>query len=260
VSIKPIAALLWVAALFLLASSVSGQTTDDKLIADARAAYYNLARHGFNGFHAAIEPDWKVILADTATPENLKIFRSQHFSLNVDSNGAITVNREFDETQDTKPTPSVKQIYDNVQRLVTGFFGTWTFFMIRSPIPELQIRIESVDKEYRLFYKVQSTDVMLRMTRDFLITEGQLSDLKARRTLTPVFQKTSEGFLLLGYNTVFEPVAQGNKTTINTTIEYHDVGGVKLPGKIHIKGMYGVEPVEAELRFTELALTPPGNQ
>jgi hypothetical protein len=261
VSLRPIAALLTVVALHPLASSVSGQTnvvSDQKVITDARAAYYNLTRHGFYGFHATIEPNWKVILADTATPENLKVFRSQCFSMTVDARGAVTVNRAFGEMQSTRLAPAVKQIHNNVQRLVESFFGNWAFFMIGSPFPELQIRVERLDNDYRFFYTVQSTEVRLKMTPDFLITESQLSDSTTRRTVKPVFQKTSEGFLLRGYHTVFEP-SQGNKTTIDTTIEYHDVGGMKLPSKIHIKGMYGAEPVEAELKFNAYALISPSS-
>jgi hypothetical protein len=29
---------------------------------------------------------------------------------------------------------------------------------------------------------------------------------------------------------------------------------MKLPSKIHIKGMYGAEPIEAELRFSQYVL------
>lgn len=252
---KPIAALMSVVTLQLLVSSASGQTTaasEQQLITDARAAYYSLARHGFNGFQASIEPDWKVILADTANKENLKLFRGLRFSMVVDARGGVTLNHEFGNTH-----ASVKQIHDHLQRFLSSFFGTWAFFMIGSPFPELQTRIESQGNGYRIFYKVQATDVMLSMSRDFLITEGQLSDSTARRTIRPGFQKTRDGFVLLGYHTLFEPLTQGNKTTIDTTIEYHDLGGMKLPSKIHIKGMYGAEPVEADLRFNECVLTSP---
>ena len=95
---------------------------------------------------------------------------------------------------------------------------------------------------------------MLSMSPDFLISEGQLSDSTARRTIRPAFQKTSEGLVLLGYQTLFESVGEGKKTTLNATIDYQDVGGMKLPNRIHIKGMYGVEPVEAELRFSQYVM------
>ena len=255
---KGISSLIASVALFLLASSASGQAntaTEQKVITEARAAYYNLARHGFIGFQAAIEPDWKVILADTANKENLKVFRDLRLSMIVDASGAVTVNREFGDTH-----PSLKQIHDHVQRLLSSFFGTWAFFMIGSPFPQLQIRVESGQNGYRLSYRVQSTDVILSLSPDFLITEGQLFDSNAKRTIRPVFQKTAEGFVLLGYHTIFEPKDQGNKTTIDTIIDYHDVGGMKLPGRIHIKGMYGPEPIEAELKFDQYVLTSRRNE
>jgi hypothetical protein len=141
----------------------------------------------------------------------------------------VTVNREFGLA------PSVREIHEHLRNLVTSFFRTWAFFMISSPFPELQITIENLNKEYRLFYAVQPTGVTLFMTRDFLITEAQLSDSSATRIIKPVFQKTPQGFLLRGYHTSFELLGRGNRTTIDTTIEYDDIHGIKLPGKIHIR-------------------------
>ena len=259
-SFKRITALVSILLFHFVSWSALGQTTDagnKKLIADARTAYYSLTRYNFNGYTATIKPNWKVILAKTATPENLRVFRSQHFSMTVDSIGSVSVNREFDVVQRASSATYVKQIHENVQRLLSSFFGTWSFFMIRSAFPELQINIENLGQEYQISYTVQSTEVELKLTADFLITEGRFFDGKVKRTIKPIFQKTSEGFLLTGYHTLFEPVGQGNKTTMETRIEYNDIGGLKLPGKIHIKGIYGAEPIEAELKFNEYALTAP---
>jgi hypothetical protein len=246
------------ALVFALNSAAPAQSNQDKeLIQNARAAYYNLARHEFNGFSATVEPDWKVILADTATPENLKVFRRQRLSMTVNASGAVTLNREFDEAPNANLSPFVKQIHENVQRLLSSFFGTWSFFMIDSPFPELEIKVENLEKEHHLSYTVLTTEVRLKLTPEFLITGGVLTDQKSKRTIKPIFQKTTEGLLLTGYHTVFEPIGPVNKTTMDTVIEYTGVGGLKLPAKIHIKGMYGAEPVEAELKFKDADLTKP---
>jgi hypothetical protein len=290
---KRIIALGSVATLILIASSTSGQTTaatEPKMIGDARAAYYNVTRHGFNGFQATIKPDWKVILAEAATRENLKVFRALRFSMVSDANGTITVNREFGQLN-----TSVTQIHNHLERLLSGFFATWAFFTIGGPFPEVPIRIENIGKGFHFLYRVQSTDAMLSIGPDFLISEVQLSDSSSKRTITPVFERTPEGLILLGYHNTFEPLATGVKTTIDTTIEYRDIGEMKLPSKIHIlillgyhntfeplatgvkttidtmieyrdigemklpskihiKGTYGAERVEASLSFTEYAL------
>jgi hypothetical protein len=257
---KTTAALLTVAAVQLLSPSVSAQSSaasTNKVITQARAAYYNLGSHNFNGFRATIHPNWKVILGDTATPQNLKVFRSQHFWMSVDARGVVSVNREFDEKPSLSLESSLKQINENLQRLLSGFFETWAFFVISSPFPELEINTEFVDKQYRIFYKALSSEVILRMTADFVITQCDFYDEQTKRTLKPVLQKTSEGLLLRSYHSVIEPGGEGKKTVVSTSVAYVDVGGIKLPNRIQIKGLYGLEPVEAELEFDQYSLTSP---
>ena len=61
---------------------------------------------------------------------------------------------------------------------------------------------------------------------------------------------------MAGYHSVSQPVGQGGKTTLYHKIEYEDVSGMKLPSKIHLKGMHGIEPIEAELRFNQYVPNP----
>ena len=226
--------------------------TNQDMVGQARSAYYSLTRKGFKGFTATIEPNWEVILAHTATPENLKVFRAVRFSMVVDANGAVTVHHEVGaNAAKPKLQPVVKQIHNDVQRLVSGFFNTWQMFMVGSPFPETanQIKIENPNKQYRLSYTMQSGGVMIMMTGDFLITEWNFSGPRAKRTVKPHFQKTVDGFLLTSYQGVFEPIGDGIKTTLDINIEYQDVSGIKLPHKVRLHGMHGSEPVEAELLF-----------
>lgn len=103
----------------------SQRVSNQTLIGQARGAYYSLARQGFKGFKAHIEPNWEVILAHTATQENLKVFRAVRFSMVVDATGAVKVSHEVDDTDKPRVELYLKQIHDNVERLVAGFFGTW---------------------------------------------------------------------------------------------------------------------------------------
>jgi len=256
--VKPIAALVLFASISSLTATVSAQSvsSDQDVVHQARRAYYNLARLGFSGFQATIEPNWEVTLGYAANPDNLTVFRDVRFSMNVDARGAVTLTHEVTGSQKTRVERYAKEIHNNVQRLVAGVFGTWAFFMIRSPFPESQIQILTLNKEYRLFYTEESTEVILTLTSDFLVAEAKLNGSTSRRTITPVFQKTSEGLLLTGYHTVSQPVGQGGKTTLYVKIEYEVVSGMKLPSKIHLKGMHGIEPIEAELRFNQYVPNP----
>ena len=226
--------------------------TQQDLVSKARSEYYSLAKKGFKGFTATIEPNWEVILAQTATPANLKIFRDVRFSMVVDANGAITVTHELGPNA-TKPDlqPTINRIHVDVQRLVTGFFNTWRIFVVSSPFPEIenQIKVEQSRKQYRLSYSTQSGEVTITTTGDLLIKEWNLSGPTVKRTVKPQFQKTADGYLLTGYQGVFEPIGEGIKTTLDFHIDYQDLNGMKVPQKVRFNGMHGSEPVEAELVF-----------
>ena len=229
------------------------QTANNQdVIRRASIEYYSLARKGFKGFTATIEPNWEVILAQTATPANLKIFRDVRFSMVVDANGSITVTHELGPNA-TKPDlqPTINRIHFDVQRLVTGFFNTWRIFVVSSPFPEIenQTKVEKSRKQYRLSYSTPSGEVTITTTDELLIKEWNLSGPTAKRTVKPQFQKTADGYLLTGYHGVSQPIGEGIKTTLDFHIEYQDFNGMKLPQKVRFNGMHGSEPVEAELVF-----------
>lgn len=237
----------------VLTASVSPQTaTNQDVVSRARSAYYSLARKGFKGFTAAVEPNWEAILAQTATPQNLKIFRAVRFAMAVDENGAVTVTHEVDtNASSVELQPTVNRIHYDVQRLVTGFFNTWRIFVVTSPFPETenQIKIENSGKQYRASYTTQSGEVTITMTDDLSLKEWSLSTSTLKRTVKPQFQKTADGLLLTDYKQIFEPVGDGIRTTLDFHIQYQDLNGMKVPQKVRLSGMHGSEPVEAELTF-----------
>jgi hypothetical protein len=147
-----------------------------------------------------------------------------------------------------------------VQGLVSGFFGIWTVFTITSPFPEngSPTQVDNPAKQCRLVFRSDPADVVLAMNSELLITELMLNTPTARRTIKPFFEKTSEGLLLKGYQSLFEPVGVGVKTESEVTIEYQDVDGIKLPHKLQIRGLLGREPIAAVLTFTEYVLNPRG--
>jgi len=249
--IRAVGSLLTILALTASVDAGAHPVADQGVIDQARSAYYNLQSKGFKGFTATVEPNWKVILADTGTKENLKVFRAVRFSMVVAADGTVVVRHELGANA-TKPNlqPFVTKIGYDVEHLISGFLNTWRIFMVNSPFPETeQIKIETPGTEYRLFFSMQSGEVTIMTTGDFLITEWSLSGSTGKRTIKPRFQKTVDGFLLTGYQSVFEPTNAGIKTTLDFNIEYQDVGGMKLPHKVRFSGMHGTEPVGAELMF-----------
>ena len=248
-----VCALLIVLVLTVSAFPRHQTPANQDVISRARDAYYSLTRKGFTGLTATVEPNWEVILAQTATPENLKIFRAVRFTMVVDANGAVTVTHEVDaNASGFKLQPTVNRIHADVQRLVTGFFNTWRIFVVSSPFPETesQIKVENSNKQYRFTYTTpQASDVTITTTADLLIKEWSSVGPSVKRTVKPQFQKTVEGFLLTGYKQTFEPLGDGIKTILDFHIEYQDLNGMKLPQKVRLSGLHGSEPVEAELTF-----------
>ena len=242
--------VLAIVALTVPAHARQQATANQELLSRARSAYYSLAKKQFKGFTATVEPNWEVILGDTATPASLKVFRAVQFSMTVDANGGATITHEFGPDA-AKPElePTVNRIHADVQRLVAGFFNTWRIFVVNSPFPETEIQIENQNARYKLFYTTQAGDVTIAMGNDLAITEWNLTGPTVKRTVKPQFQKTPDGLLLSGYEGVFNPVGEGIKTRLEFHIEYQDEGGLKLPYKVRLSGMHGSEPVAAELVF-----------
>jgi hypothetical protein len=226
--------------------------THQDVVAKARSSYYSLTKKGFKDFTGTIEPNWKVILADTANRENLKIFRSIRFSIVVNAEGVVTVSYEVGADA-AKPAlqPFVKRIHSDLQRLVAGFFNTWRMFTLSSPFPtkENLIKVENLSNQYRFTGNMSSGVVVISMTGDFAITEWNLSGPTAKRMIKPRFEKTGAGFLLTGYESFFDPIGEGIGTELNFDIEYQDVNGFKIPHKVRLSGVHGTEPVESELVF-----------
>jgi hypothetical protein len=222
------------------------------VISRARSAYYSLTRKGFKGYTATVEPNWEVILAQTATQQNLKIFRAVRFSMVVDANGAVTVTHEVEaNASGAKLQPTVDRIHADVRRLVTGFFNTWRIFVVSSPFPETEnrLKLEMLGKQYRLVSTTQSGEVTIALTDELLIKEWNFTAPTLKRTVKPQFQKTADGYLLTDYKQIFEPVGNGIKTTLDFHVEYQDFNGMKVPQKVRFSGMHGSEPVAAELAF-----------
>lgn len=240
-------------ALTLQVSRTPAQTTGHDIVRQARGTYYNIKKQPFHGLRATIEPDWEVTLGPTATPDNLKVFRAVRFSMNMDANGNVNVLHEVSDADKVRVEPYRASIHENVQRLVTAFFNLWARFMVNSPFPdnETQVKIEDTGKDYRLLYKADSNEVVLFLTRELRITEMRLTGPRSNRTIRPLFEKTSEGLLLTGYTSLFEPVGEGVRTELDFTIEYEDLGGTKFPSRIVLRGAHGGEPVATEIRFRQ---------
>src|SRR6478672_9010237 len=146
-----------------------------RIVEQARRAYYSLRAVGLDEFQSTVKPNWEVVLRDEikASPENaraaLKLLNGLHFSMLLDKDGKVTMSHHADlEPQSDKQREGFDQIYSGMDQAVSGFFSTWSMFMLNTPFPsaETEYQLEDLGKQYRLTYKDGAADVVTLMSKD----------------------------------------------------------------------------------------------
>ncbi|HEX7286801.1 MAG TPA: hypothetical protein VF532_11510 [Candidatus Angelobacter sp.] len=251
------------AGLFVLSAlPVQGADTADKkqVIRQARAAYYSLRERGLTEFQANIKPTWEVVLKEQmqSDPEGaqagLKLLNSLHFVMSLDSAGKVTVNHSADAPPPNERVASgFNDIYAGMDKAVTGFFDSWSPFMLTSPFPEVEgeYQLEDQGGEYRLSYKDGSADVVTMMNKDFTITMIKVTSPEFLSTFRPVFARTARGFILSGYSADYQPRLGPGVVALKVQLEYQEVNGLQLPRKLSLDSVYDGSPTQMELVFAD---------
>ena len=111
-----------------------------QVVEQARRSYYSLRAIGLDEFQSTVKPNWEVVLRDElkSSPENaqaaLKLLNGLHFSMLLDKNGKVTVTHHADiEPSNETQRKGFDQIYEGLDQAVSGFFATWSMFMLNSP-------------------------------------------------------------------------------------------------------------------------------
>lgn len=205
------------------------------IVNKARARYYNLAAHGVKEFRCDVTPDWKKFLASTRN----------HAVLEDDPElkrlGLLRFELQATLSDEAKVTPStlgpvtlddnLMQLITGVKQTVRGFFETWRGFMITNPFDGTEIEsLEEGPDGYRISSKAAGLEAKTVMSKDFTITEVLANYGESKVRVAPSFTGTKEGLVLDKVNNEID----GGKTRLVETIEYTEVQGLKLPGKVHI--------------------------
>lgn len=234
-----------------------------KLVRQARLAYYNLRQRGFAGAQADVRPQWEfsLKLAMQSNPSGAQValerLKHLHFPLSIDSAGRITLTHQWDAPAppDAETAEPYRQIYAAMDQGVSGFFQSWSFFMLDSPFPDAEevYELEEVGGEYRLSYGGGDTSVTTMMTRGFAITEVRISTSEFAGTIRPQLRKTPQGFVLTGSVAEFK-LTSGGTVQGKIQLDYQDVGGLRLPYRIHFDGLHNGKASDLALVFVDWRL------
>jgi len=223
-----------------------------KTLLAARSRYYNLRTAGLSEVRAAIQPNWDVLLegANTA-PSARAVLNNLHFWISIDAAG------NFQLSHDGKAVPAdqvagVENIFKGVNLSVTSFFRTWSLFVITSPFPApgSDYAIERLANGFRFSQRQNDLDVTMDTDNEFAVTEIRVVAADRTSSLKPVLEKTPAGLVLTGY-TASARRADGTVTTVQASLEYGTVSGLRLLNKVNLDTVFQGATAKFEWVFSD---------
>jgi hypothetical protein len=251
-------ATLLLCLLFLTAAGASAADKRD-VIKEARTSYYSLQTQGLAGFQCNLTPNWDALLEDTkktdpkAADRAISMLRQLQFTVSLGTTGSAKVTHTTIAATDDKMAEGLNQIYSGMEQMVSGFFDTWSPFMISSPFPEAGSNYELADEGdlWNLSYKDgASTGVVTTMTKSLVIRELKVNTPQFSSSIRPQFTNSAQGLLLTGYQADYLGQSPSETTHLQVGIAYQTVNGFQIPQKMDLGGSYGGSPFQVEVTFS----------
>lgn len=231
-----------------------------EILQKARQAGYSLKGRGLLEFQAAVTPNWRPVLKDllasnpAQAEEALKLLNGIHFLVSMDPDGVVKVTHQADvAAPNAKAAEGFSQIYAGMEQAMTGFFDTWKPFMLTAalPDPESVYTLEETPTGYLLTYSEGTTGVATTLSKELVITECKVNSPAFKSTVKPQFAKSSQGFLLTGYDATYDGASAGDHVVLTVQIENQETAGQQLPRKLTLSGVYQGSPFFMELAFSD---------
>jgi hypothetical protein len=231
-----------------------------EIVKQARAAYYSLRGRGLDEFESNVQPNWRLVLKDqlAADPANaekaLTMLNGIHFLVALGRDGAVKItHREDVAPVNQQAAEGFKQIFSGMEQAMSGFFDSWSPFMLTSPFPEVagDYTLEELNNQFHLSYKDGAAAIVTTMSKDLAISEIKVDSPEFKSVLKPQFTKSAQGLLLSGYEATYQGTAGGASVLLNVRIENQPVNGMQLPHKLNLDGSYQGTPFQMELTFSD---------
>lgn len=243
----------------------SAQNAVDKrsIISQARRAYYSLHSQGLVEFQCNVTPNWANVLQaerkenPAAADAALKILNQLHFIAHLGSDGRVKVTHNEVSVQSQQAMEGLKQVYEGMEQMTSGFFDTWTTFMLSAPFPKAssEFQLTEVESDYQLAYKEGTADVVTTMGRDFAISSIRITKSSFDATIRPRFTKTAKGFVLSSYDANYQSNSPEETTRLKVSIDYQEVEGLQLARNVNLSGRYGSQDVAVQFSFSDCQAT-----
>jgi hypothetical protein len=234
-----------------------------QIVQQGRNAYYSLRAHGLDGFQSTIKPNWEQVLkgqgaTDPAQLQSaLKLLNGIHFTMAMDQNGKVTVTHKTDvEPPNEQVRKGFEDIYSGIDQAVSGFFATWSLFMLTSPFPDVNsvYQVDDQDGRYRLSYKEGSSDVVTLLGKDMVIQEVKVTSPQFVSIVRPHVNKTATGFVLSGYEADYTPTTGPGVVHLDVKIDHQTIQGLQLPVSLVADTTLDGAPTHMELAFSDFTV------
>jgi hypothetical protein len=177
----------------------------EKLMREARLAYYNLHARGLKEFSCQVLPDWdatyKSLRGDAVGRDQLlPILKKVRFRVLVGATGAASVSHQSDVAPPSAAVAArVEQSTGGIDQVVSGFFQTWSLFTFGTFFAEASgtLQVEEAGDKYRLTEKDASTDALVVMNKDLTIEHATVESPRVTGSMDPIFTATTEGLFQL---------------------------------------------------------------
>lgn len=247
---------------FTLPFAYGADKTDKReIVTRARQSYYSLRNLGLVEFTTSVQPNWRLVLkdqlaADPASAEKaLTMLNGIHFLVALGPDGAVKITHREDVAPINKEAAEgFQQIFSGMEQAMSGFFDSWSPFMLTSPFPEVsgEYNLEELGNEYHLSYKDGPAAIATTMSKkDLVINEIQVDSPEFKSVVKPHFTNSAQGLLLSGYEATYQGAGGGAAVQLNVRIENQSASGLQLPHKLNLDGSYQGTPFQMELMFSE---------
>lgn len=254
-----------VACCALFSTCLQAQTVPNprQVLTEARQAYYNLPAQGMAGFQCGVTPDWEVLLQEArkGNPDGvdraIKLLSQLRFVVTLGTDGKVKLTHNELAGQNKETNDGLAQIYGGMEQMTSGFYDTWSLFVINSPLPQPDSKFEmqAGGPLYLLAYTEGTTQVATTLSKDFAISEMKVTTPEFDSVIHPEFTKTPNGFLLSAYTASYESKNPGETTHLRVLIDYQEIDGVQLLRKLRLSGSYGGSEFAVDLAFSDCQVT-----
>jgi hypothetical protein len=230
-----------------------------EVLRQAHSAYYSLKSRGLADFQCNAAPNWEAVLQEQRKTDpqgadrGLALLNQIRFTVFVQTSGTTKVTHNTVTAQNSEMAKGFDQIYTGMEQAMTGFFDTWSPFMITTPFPEADSEYVLADEgdHWTLSYKEgATTDVATTMGKDLVIREMKVNTPQFSSSIRPKFTRSPQGFLLTGYNADYRGQTPAETTHLDVDIAYQIVNGFQVPQKLNMSGTYGGDAFQMEIAFS----------